>query len=216
MAMIAQLDRGCYEAARAAALSGVPERTVYSWAERSLVVPSVSARREKLWSYGDLLTLRLVDWLRHPKGEDQAGAEIARSSMTEIRAMLERAGDDLWRPDASGRVWARIMVTAAGKIHFDDRPVYSVHGQTALEGMLDLFAPFHTGPDLRRPRPSLRIVPGKVAGEPHLAHSRLTTRTVAALIERGFTLAQVGEMYPDEDLDALGQASDLEKQLAAA
>lgn len=216
MATITHLDRGCYEAARAAALSGVPERTVYSWAQRELVVPSISAEREKLWSYGDLLTLRLVDWLRRPKDEDEAGAEIARTSMTEIRAMLDRGGDQLWIRDESGHERATIMVTSTGRIYLGDDPVHTVKGQTALEGVLDLFAPFHTGPDLREPRPSLRILPGKVAGEPHLVHSRLTTRTVAALAQRGFSVTQIASMYPDQDPDALQQALDLEKQLTAA
>ncbi|MCL2464549.1 MAG: hypothetical protein FWF28_05725, partial [Micrococcales bacterium] len=55
---------GCYEASRAAALSGVPKSTLYEWARRRVVVPSVSPEREKLWSYADLMALRIVSWLR--------------------------------------------------------------------------------------------------------------------------------------------------------
>lgn len=56
---------GCYEGPRAAALSGVPVSTVYYWARLGIVEPSVSPTRIKLWSYADLMALRIVYWLRH-------------------------------------------------------------------------------------------------------------------------------------------------------
>lgn len=214
LATISHLDHGCYEASRAAALSGVPERTVYHWAIADIVVPSISPTREKLWSYGDLLTLRLVDWLRRPKDSDAAGASIARSSMREIRSMLAGAGEALWQVDASGLERPTILVDTSGRIFFDE-PRRTLEGQRAMD-LLDLFAPFERAPDLRRPRPHLRIVPGKVAGEPHLAHSRLMTRTVAALADRGFSARAIAEMYPDESPEALREAVDLENQLAPA
>ena len=63
---------GCYKAHRASALSGVPQSTVYLWARNGLVTPSVSPTRVKLWSYADLMALRIVYWLRHPKFETKA------------------------------------------------------------------------------------------------------------------------------------------------
>lgn len=60
MAVVDRLDVGAYEVPRAAALAGVPLSTLYHWAREEVVTPSVSATREKLWSYRDLLTLRLV------------------------------------------------------------------------------------------------------------------------------------------------------------
>lgn len=62
---------GCYQAPRAAALSGVPRSTVYDWAVKGIVVPSISPEREKLWSYADLMALRIVSWLRHPNALDE-------------------------------------------------------------------------------------------------------------------------------------------------
>ena len=58
---------GCYDARRAAALSRVPISTVYYWARRGVVIPTVSPNKQKLWSYADLMALRIVYWLRHPK-----------------------------------------------------------------------------------------------------------------------------------------------------
>jgi hypothetical protein len=78
---------GCYEATRAAALSGVPKTTMYWWAAQGIVVPSVSPTREKLWSYSDLMALRIVSWLRHPKdGEDLGG--LPASPMPRVRRAL--------------------------------------------------------------------------------------------------------------------------------
>jgi phage terminase Nu1 subunit (DNA packaging protein) len=71
MSLAKSASDGCYEAARAAALSGVSKTTVYWWARQGIVLLSVSPVREKLWSYSDLMALRVVSWLRHPKGGGQ-------------------------------------------------------------------------------------------------------------------------------------------------
>jgi uncharacterized protein (DUF433 family) len=138
--------------------------------------------------------------------------QIAKTKMAEVRAALREAGDRLWVVDDSGRERPTIQVTQAGEIVFAGN--YRVGGQGMLP-ILDLFAPFEHGPDLRVPRPHLRIVPGNVAGEPHLAHSRLTTRVVAALAGRGFSLEQIKALYPRDDPAGLREAIDLEGQLAA-
>jgi len=211
VAVVCRLDLGAYEASRAAALAGVPLSTLYHWAREELVSPSVSATREKLWSYRDLLTLRLVRWLRTDK------PEVARTTMTQVRRMLDELGDDLWMIDQRGRDVPTIKVTRSGEVIKAAGPAEALSGQRVFEGdAFDLFAPFDTAPDLRVPRARLRIVPGKVAGEPHLAHSRLTTRDVAGLARRGFTLAEIRELYPGEDSDALREAIDLEASLLAA
>lgn len=211
MATVSRLDLGAYEASRAAALSGVPERTVYHWASTGLVVPSVSADRDKLWSYGDLLTLRLVRWLRTDK------PEVARTKMVEVRELLDQVGDDLWSVDDDDREVPCIRVTPAGEIVLYGAPARTVFGQYVIDpDALDLLAPFEDGVDLRRPRPHLRIVPGKVSGEIHLDGSRLTSRSVAGLARRGMSLETIAELYPDESIDGLREAIEVEDALAAA
>jgi uncharacterized protein (DUF433 family) len=211
---------GSYEAPRAAALSGVPVSTVYDWARKEIVVPSLSAEREKLWSYADLMALRIVYWLRHPKGDDDAA--VPASPMHEVRRALGRLDDlriDIWANDSTRPSpllvdrTARIYIAAA-----DD--LLDAHGQHVMADCLDLLAPFVDGgelrgPDLRQPRPRLRIVPGKCAGEPHLQGTRLTTQTVAALVERGYDIDAVHRLYPDQDLEAISEAVDLERQLGS-
>lgn len=212
MTSISRLDLGAYEAPRAAALAGVPPRTVYDWALKGLVVPSVNAEREKLWSYGDLLTLRLVRWLRTDK------PDVARTKMGQVRALIAQHGDRLWQEDAAGRDVPTIGVDSSGGIVLVEcEPARTLDGQGVFEGV-DFFRPRpgEPGVDLRRPRPRLRIVPGKVAGEPHLVGSRLTTRSIAGLADRGFSLDLIAELYPTEDPEALADALDLEAELRAA
>ena len=71
------------------------------------------------------------------------------------------------------------------------------------------------GPDLVAPRPHLRIVPSKVAGEPHIQGSRITTITLSALASRGYSSAQIAAMY-DEPVSRVDEALDLERQLAGS
>lgn len=211
---LTKLDLGCYEAPRAAALSGVPISTIYYWARVGLIVPSVSPVREKLWSYGDLLDLRLVDWLRKPKEKD--GQTLSPTTMRQIRLMLDACGPELWQSADDGQEIPRIFVSRDGQIVYVDKPDRTIEGQGFFPGFLDLFAPFDSGPDLLRPRPKLRIIPGKVAGEPHLSHSRVTTRSLWALRDYGYDTEQIALLYPDEDVQAIAEALDLEEQLSQA
>lgn len=212
---------GCYEAARAAALAGVPLSTVYDWARKDIIAPSISDEKPKLWSYADLMALRIVYWLRHPKG---AGAtEIPATTMSQVRNALEvlrEIGADLWAVDDQGHS-SPVVVDRRGRIHLDhEAATTTLRGQALLSAdYIDPLGPFDIehdwGPDLRRPKPHLRIVPGKLSGEPHLLHSRLTTQAVAALADRGYTAEDIHRLYPTEDLQALNEAVELELQLAA-
>ena len=185
---------GCYEAARAAALSGVPISTVYYRANRDVVTPSASPVRTRLWSYGDLMALRMVSWSRHPKAVDDGLLPASPMPGGTPRSQpARRAGS---RPVAAERRPTRtVPVDRAGHVFVwaGDDLLDSTGGPTLkypVDG-LELLAPYigagQRGPDLLRPRPHLRIVPSKVSGEPHIAGSRLTTPTIAALGERGLS-----------------------------
>jgi len=208
---------GCYDATRTAALSGVPKSTVYDWARKEIVVPSISPQREKLWSYADLMALRIISWLRHPKTAD--GERRPGSAMHDVRQALVQLDDrglDLWGGSVSV---SPLYVDRAGKITIvDDDSAFQPDGQGRMREFLDLLGPFHTadggvGPDLRRPRQHLRIVPGKCAGEPHLEGSRLTRLSVAALAKRGYELGDLLRLYPDESRVSMAEAIDLEQTL---
>jgi uncharacterized protein (DUF433 family) len=225
MSVMFAASEGCYEAPRAAALAGVPVSTVYDWSRKGVVTPSISPNREKLWSYADLIQLRMVSWLRHPKDADD-GTKVRATPMHEVRATLAFMAEhelDLWSGESGNQTATGLSVDRTGKLwielpsgEFVDRV-----GNATLDleaDYLDLLKPYGlagvSGPDLLRPRSQLRIVPLKVAGEPHIAHSRITTRTVAALQKRGFTADRIATMY-EIDRAAAEQAIDLEAQLTA-
>ena len=208
---------GCYDARRTAALSGVPRSTVYEWARKGIVVPSISPEREKLWSYADLMALRIVSWLRHPKSlTTDVRPATAMRDVRQALIQLDQRGLDLW----DGRSGASpLFVDRAGRIIIvTESAALDAHGQGVVSDWLDLLAPFvgadgAHGPDLRQPREHLRIVPGKCAGEPHVAGSRLTTMTIAALAERGYAVDDVVRLYPDESRESIAEAIDLERSL---
>lgn len=210
---------GCYEARRAAALSGVPVSTVYYWARQEIVVPTVSPTKQKLWSYADLMALRIVYWLRHPKS-GRAG-EVRGSPMPQVREALDeldRRGLDIWaeNPEQSGSL---LRVDQTGRVHLHNGWAAGTSGQMGMLPFLDLLAPFEIGqdhgPDLIRPRSRLRIIPGKVSGEPHLENSRITTRAIDALYRRMGDVARVLDLYPEVTRETVEQAIDLEHDLAA-
>ena len=210
---------GCYEGPRAAALSGVPKSTLYHWARTGTVKPSVSPTRVKLWSYADLMALRIVYWLRHPKRGNKG--VIAASPMPRVRealAELERQGIDIW-DDSGGRLNSPLQVDSSGKIYVVSDGVTGADGNQVLPGILDLLGPFECseqpGPDLIRPRSTLRIIPGKVSGEPHLSGSRITTQVAAALYENLGDIEKVADLYPGIDVFSFDEAIQFEYSLAA-
>lgn len=211
---------GCYDASRAAALSGVPKSTIYWWAREGIVVPSVSPVQEKLWSFGDLIALRIVSWLRQKKASDLNYLPISRTPMPVVREALialEEYGLRLW--DA-GEGMSPLLVDTNGKVYLRVHGrVTDLHGADVLPRFetLGLTEPFaltegQRGPDLISPREHLRIIPGKVSGEPHLAKTRITSLTVAALSRDGFEVTRIAEMY-GVNRTPVEEALDLERQL---
>lgn len=213
--------RGAYPADRAAALSGVPLSTVHWWARHEILVPSISAERIKLWSYSDLMGLRIIYWLRHGKTTED-GAAVPRTAMPDVRralAQLEELDLDLWSEDAGPAVAVdragTIVITHATpdpeaprrqrRMSTEDDLLYVIEPFTAWEGS--------RGPDLHAPRPQLRIVPGKLGGSPHVAHTRVETEALAALETDGLPVNTIRRLYPRLASSAIDDALDLERQL---
>lgn len=210
---------GAYTADRAAALSGVPLRTVHHWAREGVLVPSVSSERIKLWSYSDLLGLRTIYWLRHTKRAPDTSQEVPATPMGSVRRALSALREldvALFEGDRPA-----IAVTRSGEVLIRPvgRPVQWADGQLVLIDALDLIAPFHSleggrGPDLVAPRPLVRILPRKMAGAPHVLDTRVETEALYALGRRGFGLEQIQALYPEISHGAISDALDIEAQLA--
>jgi uncharacterized protein (DUF433 family) len=204
--------RGAYKTARAAELSGVPYSVLKEWARDGLYPPSVSAEpRHRLWSWTDLLGLRAVDWLRCRKSYPSLDAE-AVGHLQHVLADLD-VGD--LSADRAHRPFA-VVRDGELEVTLHPNPAPDRHGQPDSEReALDLVAPYRAGTDLLQPHPLLRIIPGKLHGEPHLVHTRIPTAAVYALHEQGYSLAEIQQMYPEAAREALQAAIDFERALHA-
>lgn len=207
-----ELTRGVYDADRAAALAGVPKSTLHYWARHEIYRPSVSpGPRVRLWSWGDLLALRAIDWFRRTKGE---GAP-AKVPMRNIRRALQQLEE---RGAFRERLHELLAVAPGGKeLYFafpGEEPIHAAPDrQVAMGDVLQPVRPYLGGPDLLEPRPLLRIVPGKLHGEPHLLDTRIPSAAIYALAEDGYTHAQIQAMYPEAPAAALEQAIEFERAL---
>jgi uncharacterized protein (DUF433 family) len=213
---------GSYSAERAASLAGIPRSTLYYWARTGLVEPSVSFQKVKRWSYADLLVLRLVDWLRKDKPREEDEAALPQPSMAQIRRELWRVADLGDRLIDTGFT---VEVDPAGRLHFatseaNAKWIELGRGLRQYEaGALDLVRPFEmhvgvVGPDLTRPGETLRIIPGKLSGEPHVEGTRIQTQAIGALGSRGLGSAAILELYPDLGERNVTAAIGLERRLA--
>jgi uncharacterized protein (DUF433 family) len=197
--------------------------TVHWWARNDVLVPSVSPQRVKLWSYANLMGLRIIYWLRQTKTSAE-GAAVPRTAMPAVRRALEQLAEldlALWTEEIGPTVavdhGGNIVVTAA-------KPdAEAPHRQRALaagdDGLLQVIAPFTTvegsrGPDLHAPRPRLRIIPGKLGGSPHVTHTRVESQALGALALSGLPDSKIYRLYPALEHEAIDEAIDLERQLA--
>jgi uncharacterized protein (DUF433 family) len=89
--------------------------------------------------------------------------------------------------------------------------------------MVNLVAAFEreggiSAPDLARPRPTLRIIPGRLSSEPHVDGTRLGTQMIEALRRRGLESDQIVRLYsfltPRNIDEALSLEAQLERNLA--
>lgn len=175
-----------------------------------------------MWSYSDLMGLRIIYWLRQIKTAPD-GAAVPRSAMPAVRRALQQLGElDL-------RVWSEdtgpaVAVDRGGNVVVLSQPeLEAPHRQRRLpaerDDLLRVTAPFKSveglrGPDLHSPRPLLRIVPGKLGGSPHVAHTRLESQALGALASSGLPKAKIYRLYPNVAHKAVDDALDLERQLA--
>lgn len=205
-----ELDRGVYDVDRAAALSGVPRTTLHYWAREGFYIPSVSPEpRTRLWSWADLLALRAIDWMRGGTGRaDRATSFAIRRAIMELIAAGYSAQD-----------FGRVVAVGSGKLflRLDDRDVLARPGQQgALPNVLPLVSRYEYGPHLLTPRPLLRIMPGKMHGEPHILNTRIPSAGISELHDLGYTNDQIRDMYPDASREAIEQSIEFEHSLLRA
>lgn len=211
------VTKGVYTAERAAALSGVPKSTIYHWARNGVLIPSAWPQKVRLWSFADLMGLRTIYWLRRRKTSED-GVDIPASTMPAVRAALD-ALQRLERPVWSPGEGSSLLVDGEGRLYIDGAEGLQepITGQLAMADVLRPVRPFDVagieGPDLITPRPSLRIIPGKLGGSPHVAQTRIETRAIAALRDDGMLPERILTFYPELTEQQVVEAIELEEQL---
>ena len=69
------------------------------------------------------------------------------------------------------------------------------------------------GPHLFEPCATLRIIPGKLSGEPHVVDTRIPTKMLSTLRTRGLEVPAIIELYPRLTQENVEEAIALEVQL---
>src|ERR1700693_2826986 len=187
--------RGQYAAERAAQLAGVPIRTLYHWAREGLLIPDYTGR-PMLWSYRDLVFVRLFTWLRSRHVAPQAVSRY----IDEVRQAVSASDNDLTHVRAAQRsvlLGDEIFDRLTGEgflpllIHYLD--VFNLVGPLNIP---ELGRGRVWGPNLIRPSAHTSISPWVMSGDPCIHRSRLPTASVFALNqERGLAPVEIVDLY---------------------
>jgi uncharacterized protein (DUF433 family)/DNA-binding transcriptional MerR regulator len=205
-----RFPRGRYETARAAQLSGLPERTVYDWARNKILAPDYPNARPLRWSYRDLVFLRLLTRLR-AHGMERG---VASQRVSLVRELAASDKVDEVRLTHRG-------LLLPGEQH--DR----LTGEAVLADLAELTERFDLlepiegvsrgalwGPNLVQPTEHTFMSPWVLGGEPCIGGTRIPTASVLALVERrGMSTGQVIVLYPQLTSEGVDEAVWLERKM---
>jgi uncharacterized protein (DUF433 family) len=208
--------RGSYPVERAAQLSGVPRSTLYDWRGDKVYVPDFDRASPVLWSYRDLVYLRLLAWLRQlGMARPTAARQVAG-----VKERVSRGADvRMLQADRNVLLIGDERATDAGGpnlLPFDD-----LSGLLATFDLLDPIEELRRrgqkrvwAPDLVTPGTHTSISPWVLAGDPCIRNTRIPTAAIRALHEdRGLAFANVVQLYPGLTREAAEDAYLLERRL---
>lgn len=206
---------------RASQLSGVPTSTVYDWRRNSIVTPDYVNASPALWSYRDLVLLRVMAWLRQGGMPRPLAAEKTRS----LRAQLS-AGKDIRKIHASR---TDVILTGPEESDvLDDREnllpssdFYDLLSTFDLHEPIDELRSRSKGsiwaPNLVTPSNHSMISPFVLAGDPCIEHSRIPTSAIYALrTERRLPASAIVDLYPGISEASVEDVVELEGRLRGA
>jgi uncharacterized protein (DUF433 family) len=208
--------RGRYGAERASQLSGVPRRTLHDWARVGVYRPDFDNTRPKMWSYRDLVFVRLFAWLR-TKGMER-GTVSAR--VGRFKTLLEEEQGAFSTIRSDGRA---VLTDDALMDEWSGQRVFA-EVASCLD-VFDLRAPLDMaefrksklwGPNLVKPSDWTAMSPWIMAGDPCIDKTRIPTIGLYALRqERGLDEEGIAALYSIER-DAVSDALVLEERLHEA
>jgi uncharacterized protein (DUF433 family)/DNA-binding transcriptional MerR regulator len=202
----------------ASVLTGATVRQLAYWRKRTpaadpLLVPAGKRSGRYLYSWGDVVALRTIVYLRQEK------------SLPRIRRAVEtlrRLEAEEWTHLGAYRLISTsstiVVATPSGQLlDLEQQP------GTVLDEVLmgDVLAPFATSsgrevPDLKRPRPCIAVDPGVLGGYPVIAGTRVPFDVVARLTQDELEPAEIAVIYPSVEPEAIVDAVRFAEQVAAA
>lgn len=213
--------RGRYAIDRASQLSGVPKSTIYDWRRNAILVPDYVSANPVLWSYRDLVLLRLLAWLRQggmPRPVAATKTQLVREQLTaglDIRRVHATRSDVVLQgPDDEAVVDDRENLLPFTDF-YELLSTFDLH--EPIDELRSSSRPTVWAPHLVTPSEHSMISPFVLAGDPCIAHSRIPTAAIYALrSERALPVDAVVELYPGLSAASVEDATELEGRLRGA
>lgn len=207
-----------YPAPLAAALSGATLGQLAYWRKRtrghgSLLAPEYGTRPRAIYSYRDIIALRMFVQLR-----GKTSLQRIRKAVSWLEEQHPRTHLSTHQLQASPQGKTIVWISADGD-YFDvvERP-----GQAGIAVVMeDIFAPFTTAkgrvvPGLNEPAPGVSIDVEVRGGYPVIAGTRVPFDIIAGLHEDGLSGASIRSLYPSVPIEAVKGASQLAEVVARA
>lgn len=177
-----------------------------------LLIPEGKRSGRFLYSWMDVVALRSIVYLRQEKSLPRIRRAVARLRQIETQDWTHLSA-------------YRLVATASTiLVKTPDGQLLDLESKpgTVMDEVLmsDVLAPFQTHdgrpvPALERPRPRLTVDPGVLGGYPVIAGSRVPFDVVACLAEDQLMPNEIVAIYPSVDPEAVEDATDFAKQVAA-
>jgi uncharacterized protein (DUF433 family) len=209
--------RGRYAAERASQLSGVPKSTIYDWRRVNVYEPDFTSASPAMWSYRDLVLLRLLAWLRQGGMDRPVAAQKVKLVKSQLSSGVEVQYIHATATD--------IILNGDGDDVIDDRHnLLPFSDFFRLLSTFDLLEPIEElrnarrgpiwAPDLVTPSEHSFISPWVLAGDPCVERTRIPTSAIHALrVERALPAEAIAELYPGLTVEAANDAIELERRL---
>ncbi|TLF58027.1 DUF433 domain-containing protein [Nocardia cyriacigeorgica] len=195
-----------YEPKLAAALSGATIRQLEHWRRSApgrppVLLPEISASRPILYSFRDVVALRVCVKLRQ-----EASLQKIRRALNTLRADL----DEREHLSAYRLVADRDTIYLAEPDHAVD--LVRGKGNVVIHELVDVLEPFYRGgrhiPALLSPREHVSVDPAVRGGEPMIEGTRIPSAEVAALMRDGIAPERITDFYPGVSAAAARDAVD--------
>ncbi len=185
-------------------LTGASVRQLRHWNSTGLLVPEVQASRRLLYSFRDVVALRIVVRLR----SEAASLQKVRRAFANMPAL------DFTEHPSKYRFGTNSKTIVIADDDGNTTDLVQNPGQYQMHSLAEIFKPFRTNRgetvvDFLRPRKRLEIRAGRMGGWPTIAATRIPYDTIANLLAGGdITPEQVGYYYPEVDAEAARDALD--------